>query len=276
MSSKLIFLHIGRGKTGTTAIQEFCTRNREMLRRAGVRYLESGDGFPHGPSGHQSFAKSLLDGIPDWMQAPPDLDAIQGSVREELLNSPDDAFLISSENLTLVDPTAAKDFFANILPNARFKIIFYARSQDELAESQYNTNIRWLRVTAAFSDYLASGGVNELEYDALLAPWEAAFGRENILAHVYDVRGRSVIDDFLSCLQLTGPAPQGLCTRGEAATANESIGFRFLEVFRFLNSYDLADRPKLYASIHELLGRHDTPCVIFLGSGSDTFPAAIS
>lgn len=89
------------------------------------------------------------------MELDPQMENIQSEVRSELINSSGNIFLFSSENMTLVDPKAIKDFFDSCLADVQFKIIFFARTQDELAESQYNQDVKWTGETLSFEDYIA-------------------------------------------------------------------------------------------------------------------------
>ena len=88
-----------------------------------------------GGTGHQEFAQSFLQTIPDWMEVSPRLDRIQDEVRSELLRAEHKVLLFSSENFTLVSPERVKSYFEQLFSDVSFRIIFFARSQDELAES---------------------------------------------------------------------------------------------------------------------------------------------
>lgn len=120
MKTPLIYLHIGRGKTGTTAIQRFCNKNRLALANRGISYIAAGD---EAAMGHQEFAQSFFDTIPDWMEVSSRLGWIQGAVRDKLLTK-GDVFLFSSENFPLVCPGKVKAYFEEIFGTANFKIIF--------------------------------------------------------------------------------------------------------------------------------------------------------
>jgi len=62
---KTLYLHIGRGKTGTTAQPAYLGRNRDALLAAGIDYLLAGD---RGRGvGHQEFAKSFITDPPGTM-----------------------------------------------------------------------------------------------------------------------------------------------------------------------------------------------------------------
>jgi hypothetical protein len=89
------------------------------------------------------------------------LDRIQDEVRSELLLAEKSVFLFSSENFTLVCPERVKAYFERVFGDVAFKIIFFARSQDELAESQYNQDVKWSGLAASFDDFIATTALEE-------------------------------------------------------------------------------------------------------------------
>ena len=229
---KRLYLHIGRGKTGTTAIQVFLSRNRAALQSRGVDYVHARDADRGG--GHQRFAKSLVTDPPDFMKLPRKPEAARAAIAAEVAGSQAPSVLLSSENLTLVDPTLLATF-AEECGIEDVRVIFFGRSQDEVAESQYNQLVKLWRVQMPFAEYLATE-MGEVDYSALLEPWADTFGPERIIARVYDAGSESVIDDFLSCLPLRDRGDPFDRTRSDE---NESVGFLALEVYRKLNGFEL-------------------------------------
>lgn len=256
MPIKQLYLHIGRGKTGTTAIQRFLSVHRAELLAAGLHYLEADEAAR---MGHQNFAKSFICHPPPYMEMPPHLERARDEVRAELVASTAPHALLSSENLTLADIPALASFCRDAVDTARIKIIFFARSQDELVESQYNQMIKLALCQKTFSEYLDSE-LEELDFAALLAPWSAEFGKENIIARVFDSACDS-IRDFLSCL----PLPADFATQPEtdAASANASVGHLALQAFRALNAYEFQQQRRLYQRLNEIIRPHDQPALFF-------------
>ena len=142
--------------------------------------------------GHQEFAQSFLQTIPDWMEVSSRLDRIQDEVRSELLRAEHTVFLFSSENFTLVSPERVKAYFEQVFTDVCFRIIFFARSQDELAESQYNQDVKWSGLAVDFDDFIATAALEEVEFDVLLTPWAEHFGPDSIIARIYDAFRRSL------------------------------------------------------------------------------------
>jgi len=256
---KTIYLHIGRGKTGTTALQKFLSDSREVLRAAGVDYLLAGD---RGRGvGHQEFAKSFITDMPSFMIPSRDPAGIRTTTAAEICASPADAILISSENFPLANLDILRDWFEALPVPTRIKVIFFVRSQDELAESEYNQMVKLKREARPFPDYAAA--LEGADYDVECAAWAARFGAENIIARIYDGAAQDVIARFLSCLPGLTIAPPGPdADPVPTAYANRSLGARALLTARMLNSIELEDRDALYRSIFAAFDGADLPAVL--------------
>jgi hypothetical protein len=264
-----IFLHIGRGKTGTTVIQRFLAERRKELADVGVLYPKAGE---HG-SGHQSFAKSLLREAPNWMDADPETSSAQETLRAELKHNTADRILFSSENFTLVDPQDVQDFFSSALGNCDVRIIFFARTQDEVVESQYNQDVKWCLETATFEEYIASGRCDELDYSGLLAPRAQVFGREHILARVY--HSNTLISDFCRCIGPTFSQQSNddldRYRPDDDSYANASLGYHAVMVLRALNQFDIPDRRAAYSEAVASLRACDVLPIFFSAKQASDF-----
>ncbi|MBL4659147.1 MAG: hypothetical protein JKY19_02235 [Alcanivoracaceae bacterium] len=227
---KTIYLHIGLGKTGTTTIQKYMGHNFQVFLEHGLHYIQSSGGI-HG-AGHQSFAKSFIHQMPGYMQAPvndvSDRNAVIGEIRE----CKEDNILLSSENFQLADPERVKDFLDNIGLELQYKIILFVRSQDELAESEYNQMVKVRKEKRTFYSYVKS------EFDGdfmrLASRWGKTFGESNIICKIYNAKGYTVLADFFTCLpenikkvKSTLPSIKG--------SSNKSLGYAQLMIKRMLN-----------------------------------------
>ena len=264
MAIQELYLHIGRGKTGTTAIQRFLSTHRESLRARGVHYVEADD---TAQMGHQNFAKSFIKQPPSYMEMPPNLERSREAVRSELVNSASNIALISSENLTLVDLSELAKFVRRALGPVGVKIIFFARSQDELAESQYNQMVKLARCAKTFEEYVEHE-LDELDFAALLIPWAGQFGSDNVIARVFNAAGNRLIEDFLACLPLSGNDPDW---QKDAPIHNPSVGYLAGELFRSLNRFEFPKQRKLYEQLNEIIKPVDLPPVYFNSAGARAF-----
>jgi hypothetical protein len=257
MKLETLYLHIGRGKTGTTTLQKFLSEQREALRAQGVHYVfadDDGRGI-----GHQQFAKSFIDTPPPQMKMPVDPKAVQDAVGREIEETSLPNVLLSSEHFTLVDVEKLRKFLGRLRPEPKVKIIFFARSQDELAESQYNQMVKMARTAQPFSEYVESE-LDEMDFVSLLAPWTEQFGRPNIIAGVYDAK-RDAIADFMACLGL--PCETAPIKQASNVVANESVGFLALEMYRTLNTYNFTHKGSIYMALNKAIKLVDLPALFF-------------
>ncbi|MFZ5964888.1 hypothetical protein ACOXXX_18240 [Thalassococcus sp. BH17M4-6] len=240
---KTLYLHIGRGKTGTTAQQAYLGRNRDALLAAGVDYLLAGD---RGRGvGHQAFAKSFITDMPGIMIPARDPAGIREQTAAEICASPAPAILLSSENLPLANLGDLRAWFDALPVRLRFEVIFLVRSQDELAESEYNQMVKLKRETRSVDAYAAT--MEGADYDAECTAWRDRFGADAIHARVYDASAGDAVAQFLSCLPVSGlPAPD---PAGDAAYANRSVGARALLAARLLNGIEIEGRESLYRKL---------------------------
>ncbi len=258
---KTIYLHIGRGKTGTTALQKFLSDSRETLLHAGVDYLLAGDmgrGF-----GHQQFAKTFITDMPDYMIPPANPEGIRAQTAAEICASAAPVILLSSENFPLANLDMLRDWFADLPIATQIKVIFFVRSQDELAESEYNQMVKLKRETRSLAAYAAA--LEGADYDAECAGWAARFGAGNIHCRVYDGAAGDVIARFLSCLPVDGlPDPESAAsdTSTDTAYANRSLGARALLTARMLNTIEIEDRDALYRRLFAQFEADDLPAVL--------------
>lgn len=266
MTVKNLYLHIGRGKTGTTAIQSFLSANRTALGEQGLHYVLADDA--ERGVGHQNFAKSFVEKPPPYMAMPANPEQIREAVADELVQVRNPSALLSSENFSLANVEEVAVFFARRLSTAAIKVIFFARSQDELAESQYNQLIKLGLCDKTFYDYIETE-LDEMDYPSLLAPWATHFGKENVIARVYDASRATVIDDFLACLDLSGSSS---CFKTvPQSAANESVGYLALRIFRLLNELDLPQRRKVYPLLAAAIKSGDLPALFFDSTQASAF-----
>ena len=141
---------------------------------------------------------------------------------------------------------ALADWIAALGVELQVRVIFLVRSQDELAESEYNQMVKLMRETrspAAYADALEGA-----DYAAECAAWAARFGAENIQARVYDGAAGDAVARFIDCLPARDlPAPED--TAQDAGYANRSIGARALLAARLLNGIEIEARQPLYRKL---------------------------
>lgn len=255
----IIYLHIGRGKTGTTAIQRYMGAAHASLLEQGVHYVLAGGGARG--SGHQDFAKSFIRELPDYMTPPRRPETAREAVAEEILRSAAGHFVLSAENLELADLGDIRRYFDGLSESFIIKIVYFVRSQDELAESEYNQMVKLKREVRPFAEYLASE-LEGYEFNVTAARWEEYFGLENMICRVYDGGRGDVVTQFLACLPLPESGPS-LRSAEDVRGVNASVGIKACIAARILNAVRLDDRQRLYDAVVAGLADDDVPALWF-------------
>lgn len=234
---KELYIHIGQYKTGTSALQSFLARNRELLRKQGLYYplLEGEFMFREknaGTSGNaldftklaRPFAELKLTQL-DYMQKIADF------------FKDDDKVLLSSEAIWMTDPVAFENImlFLQREIDVQIKIIVYLRRQDENIESFWNQQVKSSFCKDTCQRFVEKHMGDYFDYDAYLEKVSNVIGKENMIVQIYDRDrfscGKSIFEQFLSIfgfLDLSGftiPKYQ----------ANPSMGKELAELKRILN-----------------------------------------
>lgn len=194
---RTLYLHIGFGKTGTTAVQDFLYRERIKLRDMGLFYPEVG----LRGTGHHDLVTVSANEIDATTSR--NLDVLT----QELEASGTPSAILSSEFFCFLKERQIT-YLATRLQASRVRVIFYVRPQRKLIESAY---LQWQRVG---DDY--GGSVREFfrrygpafNFMVRIAPWVKAFGHESVMARVFDpcIVGRDVCVDIMGLMRLGMPA----------------------------------------------------------------------
>ncbi len=189
----MIYLHIGRHKTGTTQVQQFIYQNRRQLADLDIAY----PCFTPFQNAHHSIALSLLDS--SNKSSPDKSDGAHGRARlQAQLDAVDCDFILSSEVFQNVEPYRVLDFIGD----RDITIICYLREQTSYALSSYSQNIIGARYFDSFSNYAKRFAAN-LNYCESIAKWVQAFGVNRVQLRVYDrdmLIGGDIRQDFLNVL----------------------------------------------------------------------------
>ncbi|MBC6404350.1 MAG: hypothetical protein GDA41_01215 [Rhodospirillales bacterium] len=238
-----LFLHIGSTKTATTSIQRFLTANRGLL-------LENGYIFPSYIGGNNHKKLVVYANDDDYytvdfrynVRTPDDRQRFRqefSALFRANLAGVKEHVILSSEHCsallrTVDDINRLKDLIASVCQD--IKVIFYARQQAEFMASLYSTHI----VTGDTIEliYPPEDRIqNAMNYYEILMRWEQVFGRENIVARIFDrdqMVGGDVIEDFCSILGIDDAV---LAKATIPARLNESLDFKTVEFLRLFNMY---------------------------------------
>lgn len=188
-----VWIHIGGIKTGTTTLQRFLSGNRKILRQQGFLY-------PGTRYSHWGIAAELLSRPGDNTCMQPQLPGLLEEMKKALTPS----CIISAEDLSGEGGAAA---LRDLIPKTfTVKIIYYVRRQDELIESWYNQVIKtpFYQCTRKLDNTYIEEKNQRFDHDAVIRPWAASFGRENIIIRVYE-KGQmngDIVQDFSAVIGL--------------------------------------------------------------------------
>lgn len=172
---KQILLHIGFGKTGTSAIQKLLFNKRQILKGQGVYYPDIAvyENAHHHISNYR---------IPKMSDVNKKLLAI---IMDKFKNNDCQKLLLSSEQFCFCKPEYVKEV-CSYFKNYPVSVIFYYRKQQFLLPSAYLQHVK------AGADFL-KGGLNGFFHHAhrafdfieRLQAWDDALGKESIKVRLY-------------------------------------------------------------------------------------------
>jgi hypothetical protein len=181
-----LFIHIGTGKTGTTALQSFWHDNRAALASQDLIYPQTGL-FERGRA-HHVLSHKWGGWLTTAQLAGRRIDDEWRALAKEVANSTA-SFLISSERFTAATldtrHSGMIDFIKTLFADrADITVLVYLRPQEELAESLYKQGVKFGTIKTGIENFIASLPAY-FDYSALLHPWSEAFGHHNILVRRY-------------------------------------------------------------------------------------------
>lgn len=221
-----LFLHIGLGKTGTTAIQHFCAENEAVLEKHGIVYS------PHRIYEH-------------WPVVDDPYDKALEFIDKNIGRKSD--LLISDESIYLkfaADPHAV--YLKEKYPDLDIHVIVYLRRQDLHLESLVNflqftgsmeNPIEWVDFPSKFKTPFPGMTAESYDYYAWLHPLSETLGKGRVHVRVYDPKrfvGGSIIPDFLDVLGVPFTEEFTL----PKSKANPSLDSRFTKLLQdFYSKY---------------------------------------
>ncbi len=199
--SKVIFLHVGMPRCGTTALQFFAHDNAERLRDNGLHYPTAAEVCPS----QWDQAKANGIGLSHRYQTEP---VVIGPAFARMADQPFEKVLISSEFFAFGQPnklsllkSAADDHRLSVKP------IIYLREQVEWLLSAYAQAVKKGQTHAHIADYLRTGhavSVGLADYAKVCRNLAGVFGRENLIVRIYDCLKLTNGDVRHDMLRVTG------------------------------------------------------------------------
>ncbi len=194
-----LYIHIGRPKTGSTALQAFLHSNREALARQGVCYPETGR---YQRASHK-LSLVYLPKLPDSKVVKGvSADKLYSDLATEILNSGLGTAVISSEHFWLTNPKALP-----LILREQFDVhvVAFVRRQDDVLVSSFIQEVKGghLSIDVDLDDYICnSGRLNLLDYDKVLQRWAGVFGQKNMQVRLYETlpEQHGIERDFLQLI----------------------------------------------------------------------------
>ncbi len=223
-------LHIGSEKTGTTTIQHYLSRHRELLLTSGYWYPRSlayEDGFVHrrlsdlGRDQKGSHAEETRDAFRQEYET-----AVGDGVKTAIISSEFLHSLIRTPKAV----GAIRDFLTPYFESIR--IVYYARRQDELAASMHSTAIRGGQTTESALAMYDGKGHHYFDHLQVCDLWASAFGCENLVCRIFErdkLVNADIVDDFAS---IAGFTPD---TEREKISSNESLPLETMRALMMFN-----------------------------------------
>jgi hypothetical protein len=255
-----LILHIGTGKTGTTALQQFLSVNRTTLSTNGVYYATPAD-----EHNFNSVVKAHL--------LPTQHDVMGRFFIDHLSNAERRGFhttVASSENLYCMtrhsydpatnkfpaDPLAEERFLIarlrSAIPNSvDVRIVCYVRRPDHYLESTYTQRVKGGLFAGNIAQFVSIGGYM-LDYHRCLSIWREVFGNIDMAVRLYETALPSVMHDFfryvLHLQDSSSFAKAGL-------RANERLSRDLIEYIRLLNEDSPCSKKTFDQKIYALVDK---------------------
>ena len=241
--SKTLFVHAGTPKTGTSAIQIYCSTNNGRIMENGAVYPNLGFEFPGiGINRNAHFLTHTIKGE-DGKRDKDAEEALVADGLDKLMTCFDeyDRVIISDENLwnsaSFKEPRiqALKD--ACDRKDVELKFIVYLRRQDTLIQSYWAQQVKE-KSKLTFKDYIETGKYSffKLDYHERLNALASVAGKENMIVRVYEKSSYykgSITADFL---HLIGIETDESFIEPDHVI-NPSLSGPTLEIKRILNAF---------------------------------------
>ena len=210
-----IYLHIGFGRSGSSAIQKFGIDNQHLLQSSQTLYYPE---HAHNTSVHARGNHDLEEIISND-KARRVAEQYEGNI-----------VIFSSEGMMLYDEEEIRAIY-EYYPGNDIKVVAYLRRQDEYLHSWHNQAVKWRETCLVSCEELADelffgDGDNlvalfniennrhrlqdircqlDLDYFHILEKWSQVFSTENIVVKVYDrdqLKNQDVVSDFFSLMDI--------------------------------------------------------------------------
>ncbi len=227
-------LHIGTHKTGSTAIQNFCRRNANDLRKNNFLWVNESYGTPHKllqDFKYRSFSVRNLNKSSRFLV--------------ELASRTKNKLLLSGERFSGSPESGYQDsqFLARsakyLLRDFEVKVLVYIRPQDSFYESWYTQMVQQGTaqqgaISSHFKKFWKDFSFQNINYQEVINAYAEAFGASNLIVRPYmksKLKDRNVIHDFLDIIEFNDITSLNF----DVPFANNSISASALKIMNSVN-----------------------------------------
>lgn len=190
---KKIFLHIGAGKTGTSALQSHFVLNKQHLEKSNYYYPASKNELR--AKNLKITAGNGIDMSQLLKQKDCNIDSIEALASQYIQDANGKDIIISSEILTLFQPHCAK-VFKDIANRSGYEVIviFYVRAIADHLLSSYHQQLKRHVYSKKFGVFIRNRKNDFLE---TISKCIDVFGKNNLIVKNYDVVKSDIFLDFM-------------------------------------------------------------------------------
>jgi hypothetical protein len=213
---RVLYLHIGIEKTGTSTLQLLGHENRKLLAEHGLLYPNAGARVAHAGLTLYALQDTRRNVLRTAFGLQSDEDVkefnatLMGKLRAEARRRDCAKILLSNEHLSsrvteVRDIRRLIDGLRTVCPTIR--VIVYLRPQHELVLSMYSTAVKGGRSTPLRIGHKEH--THYFNFDRMLAGWEEVLGIQNIYVRLFRPEaffGGSLVNDFFHAMGMTPPA----------------------------------------------------------------------
>ena len=203
---KTIYLHVGNFKTGSSAIQKYCSDNRKELIDCGVDYINTARPRSN-PTNHGMIPLSLQlkygTFTPSWYDDNDSFEVVSADVKRAIDDSPCNTIIISSEEFYRI-PGLQKNTALDMLNDLRrlfkgnnVKVLMYVRPPLDMLKSWYNEINKANKPSRRFADFFFVLNKSILLPGKNTSFWREGFGNDSIAIEPYELSGKAHIEYFL-------------------------------------------------------------------------------
>jgi hypothetical protein len=255
---KKVFLHIGFHKTGSTALQQYLSENREELAAAGTYYPRPLGSWPS----HPELAWALCGNIFDWQDRKYSVEEVTQHYRREIDDCCQPRIVLSSEEFSRLNYyPGAIAALAEALRRYDLRIIAYLRSARDFLSSRYRHEVQEQSEGRSFLEYVTSPENLECAWFLpRLRPWFEVFG-DAVEVRLYDRRqlvGNSIVPDFFDAIGTDPSALEGMRAPPESIEIAATMALFLASVNR--SDIDPAAKQQVFETamaMTRIVGRQD-------------------